>query len=161
MLAQVWQTFWAKKPCKKSAHLHPRQGNLLHWDILQGSTKPLFTTQNRVEISWKKICPFFQHARSISRFLWFQHIKIIFSKTIFVPMTSLFEHTNNAYLVDRRQQHLLWLSKNIIPWNAEWTRVFCSWGECDAHCAKPPEQHNFLRNSQAFRFMNCSLRSLK
>jgi hypothetical protein len=31
------QTFWAKKnPCKKSADLHPRQGNLLHWNIFTG-----------------------------------------------------------------------------------------------------------------------------
>jgi hypothetical protein len=59
-LAQVcWyrscKHFGRKKPCKKSADLHHRQGNLLHWNILQGSTKPLFTTQNRVEISWKKL----------------------------------------------------------------------------------------------------------
>jgi hypothetical protein len=36
MLAQVLQKFWAKKPCKKSADLHPRQGNLLHWNIFTG-----------------------------------------------------------------------------------------------------------------------------
>jgi hypothetical protein len=29
MLGLLLQTFWAKKPCKKSADLHPRQGNLL------------------------------------------------------------------------------------------------------------------------------------
>jgi hypothetical protein len=50
--------FGRKKTCKKSADLHPRQGNLLHCSILQDSTKPLFTTQNRVGISWKKIRPF-------------------------------------------------------------------------------------------------------
>jgi hypothetical protein len=41
--------------------------------FLQGSTKPLFTTKNRVEISWKKFARFFQHAHSISRFLWKKH----------------------------------------------------------------------------------------
>jgi hypothetical protein len=50
MFAQVLQTFWAKKPCKKSADLYPRRGNLLHWNIVQGSTKPLFTTQNMLEM---------------------------------------------------------------------------------------------------------------
>jgi hypothetical protein len=28
--------FGRKKPCKKSADLHPRQGNLLHWNIFTG-----------------------------------------------------------------------------------------------------------------------------
>jgi hypothetical protein len=28
MLGQVLQTFWAKKPWKKSAEFHPRQDNL-------------------------------------------------------------------------------------------------------------------------------------
>jgi hypothetical protein len=31
MFKLLLQTFWAKKPCKKSADLHPRQGNLLHY----------------------------------------------------------------------------------------------------------------------------------
>jgi hypothetical protein len=39
MLAQVLQTFWAKKPCKKFADLHPRQGNLLHLNIFTGLNK--------------------------------------------------------------------------------------------------------------------------
>jgi hypothetical protein len=43
MLAQALQTFWAKKPCKKSPDLHPRQGDLPHWNIF--TTKPLFTTK--------------------------------------------------------------------------------------------------------------------
>jgi hypothetical protein len=38
--------------------------------FLQGSTKPLLTSQNRVETSWKKFAHFFQHACSRSRFLW-------------------------------------------------------------------------------------------
>jgi hypothetical protein len=55
MFELLLQTFWAKKPCKKHADLHPRQGNLLRWKIfLQGSTEPLFTSQNRVETSGKK-----------------------------------------------------------------------------------------------------------
>jgi hypothetical protein len=32
--------------------------------------KTLFTSQNSMETSWKKIAHFFQHARSRSRFLW-------------------------------------------------------------------------------------------
>jgi hypothetical protein len=36
--------FVSKNPCKKSADLHPRQGNLLQRNFLQGSTKPLLTT---------------------------------------------------------------------------------------------------------------------
>jgi hypothetical protein len=32
--------------------------------IFQWSTKPLFTSQNRVEISWNKILPFFNNASS-------------------------------------------------------------------------------------------------
>jgi hypothetical protein len=40
MFEMLLQTFWAKKtPCKKSADLHPRQGNLLHWNIVTGLSK--------------------------------------------------------------------------------------------------------------------------
>jgi hypothetical protein len=48
-----------RTPCNKSSDLHPGQGNLLHRDkviyftgtIFLWSTKFLFTSQNRVEIS--------------------------------------------------------------------------------------------------------------
>jgi hypothetical protein len=36
MFELLLQTFWAKKPLKKSADPHPRQGNLLHWNIFTG-----------------------------------------------------------------------------------------------------------------------------
>jgi hypothetical protein len=37
MFELLLQTFWAKKkPCEKSADLHPRQGNLPHWNIFTG-----------------------------------------------------------------------------------------------------------------------------
>jgi hypothetical protein len=36
MFALVQKTFWRKKPCKKSADLHPRQGNLLQRNIFTG-----------------------------------------------------------------------------------------------------------------------------
>jgi hypothetical protein len=39
MFALVQQTFWAKKTCKKSADLHPRQGNLLQRNIFTGPNK--------------------------------------------------------------------------------------------------------------------------
>jgi hypothetical protein len=35
----VQQTFLAKKPCEKSADLHPRQGNLLQSNIFAGLNK--------------------------------------------------------------------------------------------------------------------------
>jgi hypothetical protein len=40
MFELLLQTFWAKKKtCKKSADLHPRQGNLLQWNIFTGLNK--------------------------------------------------------------------------------------------------------------------------
>jgi hypothetical protein len=39
MFALFQKTFLAKKTCKKSADLHPRQGNLLQWKILTGLNK--------------------------------------------------------------------------------------------------------------------------
>jgi hypothetical protein len=45
ILALVQQTFLGKKKLVKSLDIHPRQGILLQRNILQGSTKPLFTTQ--------------------------------------------------------------------------------------------------------------------
>jgi hypothetical protein len=40
MFELLLQTFWAKKKsCKKSADLHPRQGNLLLWNIFTGLNK--------------------------------------------------------------------------------------------------------------------------
>jgi hypothetical protein len=43
-----------KYPCKKSADLHLQKGIYYKWTFLQDSTKPLLTTQNRLEASWKK-----------------------------------------------------------------------------------------------------------
>jgi hypothetical protein len=45
MFALVQQTFLAKKPCKKSADLRPRQGNLQQGTFLQNLTKPRLATQ--------------------------------------------------------------------------------------------------------------------
>jgi hypothetical protein len=39
MFELLLPTFWAKKLVKKSADLHPRQGNLLHWKIFTGLNK--------------------------------------------------------------------------------------------------------------------------
>jgi hypothetical protein len=47
MLAQVLQTFWAKKTLVKSL-LISTLDKVIYFN---GKTKPLFTTQNRVEIS--------------------------------------------------------------------------------------------------------------
>jgi hypothetical protein len=43
--------FWRKKPSKKSANLHPRQGNLLQRNIFTELKKTLVTTQNGLETS--------------------------------------------------------------------------------------------------------------
>jgi hypothetical protein len=76
MFKLLLQTFWAKKPLVKSL-LFSTLDKVIYNIVtfLQGPTKPLFTTQNRVEISWKKFAHFFQHARSRSRFLWSRHTK--------------------------------------------------------------------------------------
>jgi hypothetical protein len=86
------QTFLAKKPCIKSADLHPRQGNLLLRNNLQGSTKPLFKTQS----SWRaaeKIPPFFQHASS-------------------GPKISM----SHPRRIEQEQTFVLWLSASACKW---------------------------------------------
>jgi hypothetical protein len=50
MFALVQQTFWAKKTCKKSADLHPRQGNLRQSNLFTGLNK---TTLLQHKIGWK------------------------------------------------------------------------------------------------------------
>jgi hypothetical protein len=67
----VQQTFRAKKTLVKSL-LFSTLDNVIYNNgtIFLQSTKPLFTSQNRVETSWKKFAHFFQHAHSRSRFLW-------------------------------------------------------------------------------------------
>jgi hypothetical protein len=67
----VQQTFRAKKNLVKSL-LFSTLDNVIYYNgtIFLQSTKPLFTSQNRVETSWKKFAHFFQHAHSRSRFLW-------------------------------------------------------------------------------------------
>jgi hypothetical protein len=54
--------FGQKTPCKKSADLHPRQGNLLQWNIFTGLNKIYLHLKNRVETSWKNR-PFFFNMR--------------------------------------------------------------------------------------------------
>jgi hypothetical protein len=59
MLAQVLQTFWAKKTLVKSLLISTIDKEIYYiGTFLQGSTKPPFTSQNRVETSFKKIAPF-------------------------------------------------------------------------------------------------------
>jgi hypothetical protein len=59
--------FGRKKPCKKSADLHPRQGNLLHWNIFTGLNQTSLLHKIGCETSWKKFARFFQHASSTSK----------------------------------------------------------------------------------------------
>jgi hypothetical protein len=58
------QKFWAKKTLVKSLLISTLDKVIYNNGTFSlGSTKPLITTQNRVEISWKK-SPFFEHASS-------------------------------------------------------------------------------------------------
>jgi hypothetical protein len=57
MFALVLQIFWAKKPCKKSADLHHRQGSLLHRKIIAGLSSLCYTRQAGDQL--KKVYPFF------------------------------------------------------------------------------------------------------
>jgi hypothetical protein len=51
MFELLLQTFWAKKkPCKKSADHHPRQGNLLQWNIVYRAEQNL---TSRHKIGWR------------------------------------------------------------------------------------------------------------
>jgi hypothetical protein len=65
MLVQV-KYFLGKNTFLKLADLHPRRGTLnsLQMKNYSGVIEPLFASQNRVEISRKKILPFFKHASS-------------------------------------------------------------------------------------------------
>jgi hypothetical protein len=52
MLAQVLQTFWAKKTLVKGLLISTLDKVIYYiGTFLQGSAKPLFTTQNRLETS--------------------------------------------------------------------------------------------------------------
>jgi hypothetical protein len=50
MFELLLQTLLAKNPCKKSADVHPRQGNLLHWNIFTGLYKNLSSLH---KIGWR------------------------------------------------------------------------------------------------------------
>jgi hypothetical protein len=71
MFELLLQTFWAKKNLVKSLLiLHPRHGNLLQWNIFTGLNKTSLHFTKKGGDQLKKICTFFQHERSRSRFLW-------------------------------------------------------------------------------------------
>jgi hypothetical protein len=65
MLAQVLQIILGKEHLVKN-RLISTLDRVIYFKgtIFQESTKPLLTSQNRAEISWKKILPFFKHASS-------------------------------------------------------------------------------------------------
>jgi hypothetical protein len=55
MLAQVLQIFWGKEHLVKNRVISTLDKIIYYiGTFLQGSTKPLFTSQNRVETSWKQ-----------------------------------------------------------------------------------------------------------
>jgi hypothetical protein len=92
MFELLLQTFWAKKPYKKSADLHPRQGNLHttleHFYRAQQNLSSLRKIP-RVETSWKRNSPFFQHTCSRSRFLWMAAQVIAFNSFRVLPNIGL------------------------------------------------------------------------
>jgi hypothetical protein len=55
----VLQTFLVKKPCKKAADLHPRQGNLLQRNIFTGLSKTSLYITKQVGDQLKKFRHFF------------------------------------------------------------------------------------------------------
>jgi hypothetical protein len=64
MFELLLQTFWAKKILVKSLLISTLDKVIYYiGTFLQGSTKPLFTSQNRVETRRKKIRPFFFNIR--------------------------------------------------------------------------------------------------
>jgi hypothetical protein len=72
MLAQVLQTFLAKKNLVKSLLISTLDKVIyyIHWNIFTGLNKtPLHYTKSGGD-QLKKTSRFIQHARSISRFLW-------------------------------------------------------------------------------------------
>jgi hypothetical protein len=64
MLAQVLQIFLGREHLVKNRLISTLDKVYIKGTIFQRSTKPLFTLQNRVEISWKKVLLFFKHASS-------------------------------------------------------------------------------------------------
>jgi hypothetical protein len=65
MFALVQQTFLAKKNFVKSLLISALDKVIYYkGTFLQYSTKPLLTTQNRLETSCKKFALFYQHASS-------------------------------------------------------------------------------------------------
>jgi hypothetical protein len=57
MFELLLQNILGKNPCKKSADLHPRQGNLPHWNRAQQNLSSLHKIGWRT--SWKKFARFF------------------------------------------------------------------------------------------------------
>jgi hypothetical protein len=95
--------FWRKKPCKKSADLLPRQGNLLQRNILQASTKPLL----QHKIGWRPAekglaekIPFFKMLLLVQRFLCTRSFQLKTQVVVNCGQTKFlkFKHLVQAYL---------------------------------------------------------------
>jgi hypothetical protein len=82
----LWSSkhFWQKKTIVKSL-LISTQDKVIYYKetFYRGQLKPHFTTQNRYETSWKKICPLalFQHASSSTKMSMFFHA---YSQTVWI-----------------------------------------------------------------------------
>jgi hypothetical protein len=82
----LWSSkhFWQKKTIVKSL-LISTQDKVIYYKetFYRAQLKPQFTTQNRYETSWKKICPLalFQHASSSTKMSMFFHA---YSQTVWI-----------------------------------------------------------------------------
>jgi hypothetical protein len=77
VLELVHETFLANKNLVKSLRISALDKVIYYkGTFVQGSTKPLFTTQNRLEASWNKFAPFLNMCLLVLRFLWFEQQKL-------------------------------------------------------------------------------------
>jgi hypothetical protein len=53
-----------------------------------------------------------------------------------IPFISVFQHTNNVISIAYAQEEYYAFPKKLYPGGIG-TRVFCTRGGCDVHCAKP------------------------
>jgi hypothetical protein len=80
------QTFWAKKPCKKSADLHPRQGNLLQRNILQAQQNLSLLLKIGWRTTEKNLPVFFNMSVLDLDFYAFNRIKCKYFNCRFIPL---------------------------------------------------------------------------
>jgi hypothetical protein len=70
-------------------------------------------------------------------------LKKLWPMSLFLLFISQTMHINLFYT----QQHCYVSLKTLHPGGIR-TRVFCSWGRCDVHCATPPGYYDFLSKTK-------------